>query len=147
MNKTVVNLLVAVFFTLIAVQVILSMRQKSATFDEGAHLSAGYSYLKTGDFRLNKEHPPLIKMLASIPLFFLNLDFPYEKHSWIRGNEWEFSDLFIYHNRTSAEKILFLGRIPILILSLILGFFVFQWSKELYGLKSGLFALFLYTFS
>jgi hypothetical protein len=35
---------------------------QSQTFDEAAHLAAGYSYLTTGDFRLNHEDPPLIKM-------------------------------------------------------------------------------------
>ena len=34
----------------------------SQTFDEAAHLAAGYSYLTTGDFRLNHEDPPLIKL-------------------------------------------------------------------------------------
>lgn len=40
----------------------------SPTFDETTHLVAGYSYLKSGDYRLNPEHPPLLKVLASAPL-------------------------------------------------------------------------------
>jgi hypothetical protein len=40
----------------------------SPTTDEGVHLSAGYSYLVTGDYRLNPEHPPLLKKLAALPL-------------------------------------------------------------------------------
>ncbi len=42
--------------------------RQSATWDETAHLAAGYSYLKWGDYRLNPEHPPLLKMLAALPL-------------------------------------------------------------------------------
>jgi hypothetical protein len=38
------------------------------TFDEGAHLAAGYSYWATGHFGLNPEHPPLLKMLWAAPL-------------------------------------------------------------------------------
>ncbi len=41
---------------------------ESQTWDEGIHLSSGYSYLKTGDFRMNAEHPPLFKLLAALPL-------------------------------------------------------------------------------
>jgi hypothetical protein len=38
------------------------------TIDESNHLAAGYSYLTTHDYRLNPEHPPLLKMVAALPL-------------------------------------------------------------------------------
>jgi hypothetical protein len=44
------------------------IRKTSPTSDEMTHLAAGWSYLKTGDFRLNPEHPPLVKTLAALPL-------------------------------------------------------------------------------
>lgn len=34
----------------------------SFTFDEAYHIGAGAVYVKTGDFRLNPEHPPLTKL-------------------------------------------------------------------------------------
>ena len=37
----------------------------SPTYDEPVHLAAGWSYLATGDYRLNPEHPPLLKMFAA----------------------------------------------------------------------------------
>src|SRR5256885_9853332 len=40
----------------------------SPTSDETAHLTAGYSVLVTHDYRLNPEHPPLVKMHAALPL-------------------------------------------------------------------------------
>ena len=48
-------------------QSVLAVRGMSATSDEATHLAAGYSYLRTGDLRLNPQHPPLIKMLAATP--------------------------------------------------------------------------------
>jgi len=39
----------------------------SPTADEPVHLAAGYSALAGGDYRLNPEHPPLVKMIAAIP--------------------------------------------------------------------------------
>src|SRR6516225_6580206 len=45
------------------------IRSNSQTFDEAVHLTAGYSYLATGDFRLNAEHPPLIKQLCALPVY------------------------------------------------------------------------------
>jgi len=38
------------------------------TFDEAVHLTAGYSYWRTGDFRINRETPPLMKLLWALPL-------------------------------------------------------------------------------
>ena len=45
----------------------------SATSDEVPHLAAGWSYWKLHDFRMNTEHPPLLKLLAAVPLQFMNV--------------------------------------------------------------------------
>lgn len=37
--------------------------RESNTGDEPLELAAGYGYLKTGDFRMNPEHPPLAKII------------------------------------------------------------------------------------
>ncbi|WP_375446793.1 hypothetical protein [uncultured Fibrella sp.] len=37
-------------------------RLDSYTFDEAYHIMAGVSYVKTGSFRINPEHPPLTKL-------------------------------------------------------------------------------------
>ena len=50
--------------------------QESAIMDELAHIPAGYGYVKYLDYRLNPEHPPLIKAIAAFPLLFQNLNFP-----------------------------------------------------------------------
>jgi len=49
-----------------------SIQHKGITNDEATHIPSGYSYWKTGDFRMNVEHPPLIKLIASAPLLVLN---------------------------------------------------------------------------
>ena len=40
----------------------LGTRLDSFTVDEPYHIVAGASYVRTGDFRLNPEHPPLMKL-------------------------------------------------------------------------------------
>jgi hypothetical protein len=40
----------------------------SATYDETSHLPSGYAALAWSDYRLNPEHPPLIKKWAALPL-------------------------------------------------------------------------------
>lgn len=41
-------------------QVIVALGD-SQTWDEGTHLAAGYSYWRTGDYRLNPDHPALVR--------------------------------------------------------------------------------------
>lgn len=50
------------------------------TYDEAYHIGAGVAYVKTRDFRLNPEHPPLVKLWvgAYLSLFEFNLS-PYRK--------------------------------------------------------------------
>ncbi|HEX7957360.1 MAG TPA: hypothetical protein VF508_10485, partial [Pyrinomonadaceae bacterium] len=45
--------------------------RKGLTVDEFTHVPAGYYHLTAGEFRLNTEHPPLVKMLAAVPLLFV----------------------------------------------------------------------------
>ena len=40
----------------------IATRLDSFTIDEGYHIGAGAAYVQTGDFRLNAEHPPLVKL-------------------------------------------------------------------------------------
>jgi Dolichyl-phosphate-mannose-protein mannosyltransferase len=42
-------------------------RNSSATFDETVRLPAGLSYVRWHDYRLNTDHPPLLKKLIAIP--------------------------------------------------------------------------------
>ena len=149
--KIIVVLLLCILF----LQAITSIRNKSITVDEISHISSGYSYIKTGDFRLNVEALPLIDMLSSVPLLFLDPELPLDHPSWINAKvleyeeqyHWEFGNQFFFYYNDNPDQILFFGRISVMLLSVLLGFFVFRFAKELYGVKAGLFALFLYSFS
>ncbi len=122
----------------------------SATFDEVAHIPASYSYLTQQDMRLNPEHPPLIKDLAGFPLLFLNLNFDTTHSSWttdnVADNQWNAGRKFLYHSGNNADLILFWSRVPIILLSLLLGLFIFKWVKELAGVIAGLIAFIFYSF-
>ena len=48
---------ILIFFSaLLVTQTTLSLREKSATYDETAHLPAGYLHLKFGDYAFNQLH-------------------------------------------------------------------------------------------
>jgi hypothetical protein len=137
---------VAVLLAAFAVQCVLSMSRESATSDEVPHLAAGYSYLKLGDYRLNYEHPPLLKLVAGLPLLALDLGLDRDDPSWKRADEWAFGEKFINDNRTPARTIVFWGRLPMVALGVLLGLVVFVWTREIYGAGAGLVALFLVAF-
>jgi hypothetical protein len=40
----------------------IATRLDGFTIDEAYHIAAGVSYVKYGDFRINPEHPPLVKL-------------------------------------------------------------------------------------
>lgn len=40
----------------------MATRLDSFTIDENYHITAGVSYVRTGDYRINPEHPPLVKL-------------------------------------------------------------------------------------
>lgn len=139
-------LAVAALLAAFALQCVLSMREMSPTSDEVPHLAAGYSYLKTGDYRLNQEHPPLLKIVAALPLLAMDLDFDTGHPSWRAGNEWVFGEQFVNQNKVSAQRIIFWGRSPMVGLGVLLGLVVFMWAREIYGSRAGLLALLLYAF-
>ncbi len=125
-------------------QGLIFIGESSQTSDEAAHLAAGYSYLKAGDFRLNPEHPPLIKELAALPLLPLELSFPWGP-LWEQAEEWDIGRIFVHENRLSNDTILLLGRLPVLLLSLTLGWFLFRWGRTLFGVPGALLGLSLYV--
>jgi len=128
--------------------VIYCIKQNAPTCDEIAHhIASGYSYLKMRDFRINPANPPLIREISALPLLFLSLKAPFDLKSWEEGNSPVFGRQFFYESGNDPDKIIFWARFPIAILSVILGFLVFLWSRALYGDKAGLLSVGLYSFS
>jgi hypothetical protein len=65
-------LIPSAFCLILLAQMLSSVQQMSGLTDESIHLYAGYRVLKCGDYVFGREHPPLAKMLAAIPLLASN---------------------------------------------------------------------------
>jgi hypothetical protein len=117
----------------------VSLRGDSATFDETAHIGAGVSYLETGDFRLNPEHPPLAKVMAAAPLKLLSRGGgDYASAAWTTADEWVFGFELLNgplgaSTRTNPALRLMPARAAMLGLGLLLCLSVYGWTKELFG--------------
>ena len=148
-RSTYVSIAVAGLLAIMAVMCILSLRTKSATVDEFAHLPAGYYYWKTGDFSLYGKNPPLVKLICALPLLAMDVSMDPNRSYAGTGDwrPWLFGTHFMRQNADMYENIFFAGRLPAVLLAVILGFFVFRWARQLYGTPAGLISLLLYVFS
>lgn len=150
LDNRLTNIIAVFLLTFVFSVCLFSVKDDSATMDELAHLPAGYSYLTQKDMRLNPEHPPLIKDLAALPLLFIeNINFPSEIKSWKEdvNGQWDFGFNFLYKSGNPADEMIFWGRIPMILILILLGFYVFKWTRELFGNKAALLSLFLFSFS
>jgi len=148
MRKKYTWIIISTLLIIFTASAVGSMREKSPVGDEVSHhIATGYSFLRTGDFRLNSTQPPLIEELAALPLLFLKLNLPLDHPSWDAVDRATFGFQFLYRYGNDVDRIVFWSRIPIVILGLLGGLLVFKWAGELYGERAGMFALFLYAFS
>jgi hypothetical protein len=122
-----------------------SALQESQTWDEAAHLAAGYSYLLTGDYRLNPEHPPLAKILAALPLIPLGAVLNTQSDAWKTRNQVDFGDIFLYDNRVPADTMLMWARSVTSFFALCLGLAIALWTRRRFGAGPALVAVFLYS--
>ena len=136
----------ALLISAFLLQTILSLKDNSTVTDEAFDIASGYSYWITRDGRMNREHPPLVKLWLSLPLLPLGLKVPTEAPSWRTGAEGAFSVAFLYQDLRNVGRILFRARISIVLLGVLLALFVRRWAEDLWGPEAGLAALFLYVF-
>ncbi len=123
-------------------------RVTSAVVDEPAHLTAGYLSLVRGDLSVNREHPPLLKALAALPLLWIDPELPEPAAGGPEPGsedfEFDYSRRFLYRANL-ADRLLAAARLPMLALTMLLGAVVFVWTREIAGPGAALVATFLYA--
>jgi 4-amino-4-deoxy-L-arabinose transferase-like glycosyltransferase len=128
----------------LAAQLALSTARQSQSWDEGDHIYAGYRSLTEGDFGLNPEHPPLVKLLAAAPLTFMRLTVPplegrdFKREAFLGGRA------FVFGN--DAEAVLAWARVGPALLTLALAALTFLAAREMFGGAAALLALALLAF-
>jgi hypothetical protein len=126
--------------------------RESVAIDKVAHIGAGVSYLQKLDMRLNEEHPPLAKVLAALPLVVRGTHADYSGTIWNTSREffpaylgeWVFGEYVVTH-WNNPQSTLAWARLPMLLLTIALGWLVFVLARRLGGDWGGLLCVAVYA--
>jgi Dolichyl-phosphate-mannose-protein mannosyltransferase len=139
MNRTSV-VLAALLLLLMAILSGGAAYRESITVDEVAHIGGGVSYLQKLDLRMNPEHPPLAKILAALPLVLRGVCADYSDLSWdfsghsfgMMLGEWPWGHSVALRWNDPGSTVWW-ARVPMLLLTLVLGAFVYRYASQLGG--------------
>jgi tetratricopeptide (TPR) repeat protein len=130
--------------TLFWLQIILAVRPQAQTFDEGFHLFAGYRYAQCGDFGINSEHPPLMKLVAGTALRIVHTpppSTPCGQDSTGKFDGYGLGLKYLYHSGLNADDVLFRARFAVSIFSILLALVCWAFAREMFGTLAGVLAL------
>ncbi|MFZ2654856.1 MAG: glycosyltransferase family 39 protein [Victivallales bacterium] len=124
--------------------------QKSAYFDETAHIMSGYFMLKYDDYRVNTANMVLGQKLAALPSIISNVNPPSPdlvkrtfSTQYTSGAEaFGLGQVFLNESGNNSQKILFEGRTVMILFGLLTAITVFFWSRKLFGPYGGLISIF-----
>ncbi|HEX8490625.1 MAG TPA: glycosyltransferase family 39 protein, partial [Chthoniobacterales bacterium] len=144
-----VEICAALILLLMAVNLVSVTARKSITADEVVLIPSAYYHLVTNDLPLIPQHPPLCKLLAGLPLLFIqpNELSPTQVDPSARPHEieWAYIMRLWQDNRAQFEAICFWARVPMIALTLGLGLLLFVFARDLFGDRAALLALFLFA--
>ncbi len=121
----------------------------SPAWDEVGHLPAGISHWHFGRFDLFYVNPPLVRMVAAVPVVLAGPKTDWSRYSNQSSARSEFAvgASFVAANGKRSFWYFTLARWVCIPFSLLGGYVCFRWARELYGNRAGLLALTLWCFS
>jgi 4-amino-4-deoxy-L-arabinose transferase-like glycosyltransferase len=137
-----IHLLIPILIALLhAAMAVTAVNTKSPTFDEPQHLTAGYSYWVTNDFRLDPENGNLPARWAALPLLLGKTKFvPINDRAWHRAEEGRTGRQFFYEIGNDPVKMLQQGRMMMSIFGAALCLLIYRCGREFFGVGGGLLA-------
>ena len=143
-NRILTTLAAILLISVLCSELMFSIHHESQTWDEACHIFAGYSYWTRADFGMNPEHPPLVKLLATVPLLSMSLQVPPHPGYFSKEEDFLTATDFVYKN--DAEKILSRTRTAVASLTLLLAVMLLTVARKMFGIGAALVALCLLVF-
>jgi 4-amino-4-deoxy-L-arabinose transferase-like glycosyltransferase len=131
-----------------AINLLTVVARKSITIDETLIIPAGYYYLTAKAFHLAHEQPPLPSMLAALPLLFLSLQSPSLNDLDNQPSSQQTVTAgarFWTVNRDHFRAIFFWSRVPMIVLTLLLGVLVFTFTRRFFNTRAAVLAVTLFS--
>jgi hypothetical protein len=127
-----------------------SLVAENPTVDEVAHLPAGVTYWQKGTFRLYHHNPPLVKLVAALPVVLARpvTEPLYQQPSWTARDPSQptFGQSFALLNADRYFELFRLARMVMPLFSVLGGWVVYAWSSRLHGRPGGFLSLTLWCF-
>jgi 4-amino-4-deoxy-L-arabinose transferase-like glycosyltransferase len=148
-------LLVVVLLAQMAVAMVIAAIQQTPTIDEPVYVGTAAVYLRRHSLQDNPEHPPLGKLIieSGVAAAHPNIDPAFRGDAQATGRH------LLYESGNDAGRLLLWARLPMIVLTLLLGLVVFGFARDVAralagdvagdvaGAAAGLVALALYAFS
>lgn len=142
-RRWLVPLLVVVLLAQMAAVMVTTAVQQTPTIDEPVYVATAAEYLHGQGIRYNPEHPPLGKLVIAVGVAIADphVDTAFD------GPQIDLGPHLLYESGNDPWRLMFWGRLPVIVLTLLFGLVVFAFARELAGTAAGLAALALYAFS
>lgn len=143
----VAELISGALLLIMGVQMLVVIWRKSITVDEIVMIPSAYYHLVDGDFQLVNEHPPLSKILAAIPLLFIQpVESPNDPTmSATSEDKFARQSAFWDNNGDRFGRISFWTRVPMILLTIVTGVLVFIFARWLFGSRTAVLAVALFS--
>ena len=135
-------LVAAALLAQMAVAMVVSAAQETPTTDEPVYVGTAVHQLDRHTLAYNFEHPPLGKLIMETGLVFARPRLATAFH----GDEWQLGMRVLYSSGNDPWRLMFLARLPLIILTLLFGLVAFAFAGDLVGPGAALVALALYAF-
>jgi len=143
------ELIAGILLAVMSVQMLAAATRQSITADEIVMIPAAYYHLVTGNGQYVNEHPPLSKLIAALPLLFIQ---PAEPSPHQEGQislsgpqKWEDEAEFWRRNEGSFSTISFWPRVSMIALTIGLGVLIFAFARQLFGARAATIAIALFS--
>ena len=123
--------------------------QHTPSYDEAGHLPAGLSHWQFGSFELYRVNPPLVRMVAALPVLLAGpkTDWSGYTNRLDHRSEPRIGRAFLRRNGMESFWYFTMARWACIPFSLLGAWACFSWGRDLYGPRSGLLAATLWCFS
>ena len=120
----------------LVLQLLYGLVTDGVTDDEPIYVASGLLHVR-GDFRTNRDQPPLAKLVAALPLVPLVPRVP-EPPPGADAEAWSYG---VIHGENRALPLVPLARLPAVVASGLLGLVVWSWGRAAAGPRAALGAL------